>query len=118
MYNTGRVNMGGCDFSERPYTLAETPGDTELNSFSLAEEDLDLKVRRLLARLRLKANLQLCFFVQIPIIKRANALRGKDLHLFASPWTAPPWMKNNSDYTGFSYLLPEYYPTWANYFVK
>ena len=38
-YSTGRVNMGGCDFSTRPYTHVDTPGDVDLDTFELQEED-------------------------------------------------------------------------------
>jgi glucosylceramidase len=34
-----------------------------------------------------------------------------------SPWTAPKWMKSNDSYIGGS-LLTQYYPTYAQYFVK
>ncbi len=91
-YNTGRVNIGGCDFSVRGYTYCDTPGDVELDTFALQPEDLDYK---------------------IPYIKRANEVRagegGQPLKLMGSPWTAPPWMKSNNDYSGQGYLLPEYY---------
>ena len=40
------------------------------------------------------------------------------LKLFASPWSAPAWMKSNKALTGQGYLLPEYYQAWANYFIK
>ena len=55
---------------------------------------------------------------QIPMIKRAEEIRGGPLKLFASPWSAPPWMKSNNDYKGRGHLLEEYYQVWANYFVK
>eukprot|EP00095_Tigriopus_kingsejongensis_P004046 maker-scaffold5_size1054832-snap-gene-5.12 protein:Tk04046 transcript:maker-scaffold5_size1054832-snap-gene-5.12-mRNA-1 annotation:"PREDICTED: teneurin-3" len=29
-YSTGRVNIGGCDFSTRPYTYVDTPGDEDV----------------------------------------------------------------------------------------
>lgn len=96
-YHTGRINMGGCDFSPRPYTYVDTPGDVDLNTFTLQEEDLDYK---------------------IPLIKKALSETDRPLKLFGSPWTAPPWMKSNNDYVGYSHLLPEYYQAWANYFVK
>eukprot|EP00095_Tigriopus_kingsejongensis_P004043 maker-scaffold5_size1054832-snap-gene-5.13 protein:Tk04043 transcript:maker-scaffold5_size1054832-snap-gene-5.13-mRNA-1 annotation:"hypothetical protein LOTGIDRAFT_158016" len=96
-YGTGRINIGSCDFSPRPYTYADTPGDVELSSFALQEEDLDFK---------------------IPLIKSALAESERGLKLFGSPWTAPPWMKSNNDYVGFSHLLPEYYDAWSNYFIK
>ena len=31
--------MGGCDFSPRTYTYVDTPGDVELDTFALQEED-------------------------------------------------------------------------------
>ncbi len=43
-YNTGRINMGGCDFSTRGYTYCDQEGDVELESFALQEEDLEFKV--------------------------------------------------------------------------
>ena len=43
-YSIGRVNMGGCDFSVRPYTYADTEGDFNLDTFALQEEDLIHKV--------------------------------------------------------------------------
>ncbi|XP_042239573.1 lysosomal acid glucosylceramidase-like [Homarus americanus] len=96
-YNLGRVNMGGCDFSWRTYTYCDTPGDVSLETFALQPEDIEFK---------------------IPIIKRAEAMVDEPLKLFASPWTAPPWMKTNNDYVGYGQLLPEMYQPWANYFVK
>ena len=62
---------------------------------------------------------------QIPFIKSAQALLSKNggqLKLFASPWSAPGWMKNNSQMEHGGYLKGEvngpYYQTWANYFVR
>ncbi|XP_069957548.1 lysosomal acid glucosylceramidase isoform X2 [Cherax quadricarinatus] len=96
-YNIGRVNMGGCDFSWRPYTYDDVEGDVDLQSFALQPEDLQYK---------------------IPVIKSAAAMAARPLILFASPWTAPPWMKTNNDYIGYGQLLPEMYQPWADYFVK
>ena len=45
-------------------------------------------------------------------------MRPSPLKMFASPWTAPAWMKSNNNLIGEGYLLPEYYQAWANYFVK
>ena len=95
-YSIGRVNMGGCDFSTRPYTYVDTPGDVALDTFELQEED----------------------FLKIDLVKQANTFRDVPLKMYASPWTAPPWMKSNNDYKGEGYLLPEYYQAWADYFVK
>ena len=43
-YGVGRVNMGGCDFSDRPYTLCDTPGDVDLQTFNLTHDDYDFKI--------------------------------------------------------------------------
>lgn len=96
-YNIGRVNMGGCDFSTRPYTYADQEGDVDLDTFELAEEDTQYK---------------------IPLIKLAQTFRPDPIKLFASPWSAPAWMKSNNELIGKGYLLPQYYETWANYFVR
>ncbi|TDO39634.1 ricin-type beta-trefoil lectin domain protein [Paractinoplanes brasiliensis] len=37
--------------------------------------------------------------------------------VMASPWTAPPWMKDNNAYSQ-GYLQAQYYKTYAQYFVK
>ena len=91
------MNIGGCDFSVRGYTYCDSPGDVQLDTFELQEEDLQYK---------------------IPYILRANGFRQEPLSLMASPWTAPPWMKSNNDYSGQGYLLREYYQAWADYFVR
>ncbi|XP_068226099.1 lysosomal acid glucosylceramidase-like [Palaemon carinicauda] len=96
-YNLGRINMGGCDFSWRGYTCDDVEGDITLEHFELQPEDLEYK---------------------IPIIKRAAAMTEKGLNIFASPWSAPAWMKTNNDYIGFGQLLKEMYQPWANYFIK
>jgi glucosylceramidase len=38
--------------------------------------------------------------------------------LFASPWSPPAWMKSNNDMLHGGRLKPEYYSSWANYYVK
>lgn len=52
------------------------------------------------------------------MIKRAEALAGRPLKLFASPWTAPKWMKTNNDYVGYGQLRHDMYQPWADYFVR
>lgn len=96
-YNLGRVPVGGADFSTRPYTLDDIPGDMTLSNFSLALEDMLYK---------------------IPYMKRALELNPQ-LRFIAGSWTAPPWMKKNGRYTGlFGELKKIYYQTYANYLVK
>ena len=43
-YNIGRINIGGCDFSDRPYTYCDTEGDINLDTFDLAHDDLLYKI--------------------------------------------------------------------------
>ena len=42
-YNLGRINMGGCDFSTRPYTYCDVESPN-LEHFELQEEDMLYKV--------------------------------------------------------------------------
>lgn len=72
------------------------PGDKGLEHFSIKP---DLKYR-------------------IPFIKAALEKTGQDFKLFASPWSPPAWMKTNNDMLHGGKLRPEYYATWANYFVR
>lgn len=44
-FTVGRVPIGGCDFSPRPYTYNDHPGDVNLTKFSLQVEDHKYKVR-------------------------------------------------------------------------
>lgn len=43
-YSVVRVPMASCDFSTRLYTYADTPEDYNLHSFTLAPEDVNMKV--------------------------------------------------------------------------
>ena len=45
-YSIGRTNIGGCDFSPRPYTYLDTPNDTAMETFALQVEDFDFKARK------------------------------------------------------------------------
>lgn len=62
------------------------------------------------------------YCLQIPNIRRALKLTNGDLKLFASPWSAPAWMKTNGAMVGGGTLRGPpggpYYTTWANYYVK
>nr|CAD7573665.1 unnamed protein product [Timema californicum] len=91
-----RIPMGASDFSLRPYTYDDIEGDVTLEHLALIDNDYDYK---------------------IPILKRATEIRGQELKLFTSPWSAPWWMKINGT-TGISHLAEEYYQVWADYFVK
>lgn len=94
-YSLARTNINSCDFSSDSYAYADS-GDKELKTFSIAH-DLNFK---------------------IPLIKAAIDKAGGNLVLFASPWSPPAWMKTNNNMLRGGKLLPEFYQTWADYFVK
>uniref|UniRef100_A0A8C3U7R3 Glucosylceramidase n=1 Tax=Catharus ustulatus TaxID=91951 RepID=A0A8C3U7R3_CATUS len=70
----------------------------------------------------LQLTLSLCPLPQIPLLCRALAMSKRPLLLFASPWTAPAWMRSNGDVRGKGTLKgkagDKYHKTWANYFIK
>ncbi|MGK0389099.1 MAG: glucosylceramidase [Maribacter sp.] len=94
-YSLTRTHMNSCDFSLSNYSYASVEGDKALDSFSIKEDKDDL----------------------IPMIKEAMAASNEGFKIISSPWTAPPWMKDNKDWRGGK-LLPEYYDTWALFFSK
>ncbi|HWJ89839.1 MAG TPA: glycoside hydrolase family 30 protein [Flavisolibacter sp.] len=94
-YTLGRTNIHSCDFSSGSYTYV-AQGDTGLRTFSV---DHDKQYR-------------------IPFIRQAIAAAGGRLTLFASPWSPPAWMKTNNDMLHGGKLKPQYYQSWANYYVK
>ncbi|XP_033196409.2 lysosomal acid glucosylceramidase [Bombus vancouverensis nearcticus] len=93
-YTLGRIPIGASDFSERSYTYDDTPNDTTLKHFSLANEDFDYKL--LYARKALEFNSEIKFF--------------------SAAWTAPLWMKSNDN--GLTFLKEEYYQVYADYLLK
>ncbi len=94
-YSLTRTHMNSCDFSLSNYSYTPVEGDKELKHFSIEEDKDDL----------------------IPFIKDAMAASTDGFKIFASPWTAVPWMKDNNHWVGGK-LLPEYYDTWALFFSK
>jgi glucosylceramidase len=52
----------------------------------------------------------------VPLTKQAQQLNPA-LKVMASPWTAPPWMKDNNAYAQ-GWLQSQYYATYAQYFVR
>jgi len=94
-YSLNRTHMNSCDFSLTNYSYTPVPDDVNLEHFSVEEDMDDL----------------------IPMIKDAIAISEDGFKIFASPWTAAPWMKDNNDWVGGK-LLPKYYDTWALFFSK
>jgi glucosylceramidase len=94
-YSLTRTHINSCDFSLSNYSYAPVAGDMQLDSFSIQEDMDDI----------------------IPMIKDAMEISNDGFKIISSPWTAPPWMKDNNDYKGGKLLL-EYYETWALFFSK
>lgn len=92
-----RLSIGASDLDAEPFSyndLANGETDENLNKFSIAKD---------------KENL-------IPVIKEILAIY-PSIKIMGSPWSAPSWMKTNNHSIGGS-LKPEYFETYANYFVK
>ncbi|MES2486352.1 MAG: glycoside hydrolase family 30 protein [Bacteroidota bacterium] len=94
-YSIIRTNIHSCDFSSGSYTYIKE-GDKSLKSFSI---DHDKKYR-------------------LPLIKQALALSGKNTTVYVSPWSPPAFMKDSKNMLKGGKLLPEFYQTWADYYVK
>jgi glucosylceramidase len=94
-YTLARTNIHSCDFSSGSYTYVND-NDASLKSFSVAH---DKEFR-------------------IPFIKQAISAAGGKLTMFASPWSPPAWMKDNKDMLHGGKLLPAFYQSWANYYIK
>lgn len=94
-YSLTRTHMNSCDFSLTNYSYTAVEGDTNLEHFTIEEDKDDL----------------------IPMIKDAMTVSEDGFKIFASPWTAAPWMKDNNSWVGGK-LLPKYYDTWALFFSK
>ena len=95
-YSLTRTHINSCDFSLKQYTYAMEGGDKNLTHFSI-EPDKNNNL--------------------IPMILEAKSISKDGFKIISSPWTAPPWMKDNKKWVGGK-LLPEYNDTWALYFSK
>ncbi len=88
-----RNPMGASDLARFNYSYDNTCCD--LNDFSIAHDLVDV----------------------VPLSKQAKALN-PNLKVMGSPWSAPAWMKDNNDFVHRGWLRFEYYPMYAQYFVK
>ncbi|HEX6181632.1 MAG TPA: glycoside hydrolase family 30 beta sandwich domain-containing protein [Chitinophagaceae bacterium] len=92
-----RISIGASDLSATTFTYDDMPvGQTDVNlaQFSIDKEKQDL----------------------IPVLKKILAIN-PSIKILGSPWSAPVWMKTNGSFVGGK-LKPEYYPVYAQYFVK
>jgi glucosylceramidase len=92
-----RLSIGASDLDAAVFSYDDLPaGETDptLATFSLKPDQEHL----------------------IPVLKEILAINPK-LKLLGSPWSPPAWMKTNGNSKGGS-LKPEFYDTYAKYFVK
>lgn len=92
-----RVSIGASDLDEYPWSYNDLPtgeSDPDLEHFSMTYDTLYL----------------------IPTLKEILKI-SPQIKIMGSPWSPPAWMKDNKDTRGGS-LIKEYYPAYANYFVK
>jgi len=92
-----RVSIGASDLDEYPWSyndLSSGKSDPDLEHFTMAYDTLYL----------------------IPTLKEILKI-SPQIKIMGSPWSPPAWMKDNKDTRGGS-LIKEYYPAYANYFVK
>lgn len=92
-----RNPMGASDYARDFYSYNDLPAgetDPEQLHFSIQHDTADI----------------------IPLTKQAQALNPQ-LKLMGSPWSAPGWMKTSGSMIGGE-LKPEYYASYAAYFVK
>jgi glucosylceramidase len=94
-YSFGRTNINSCDFSSDMYTYVNE-GDKTLSSFDISH---DRKYK-------------------IPFIKEALKATNGKMKMFVSPWSPPAYMKDNNNMLQGGKLLPEFYQTWADYYIK
>lgn len=92
-----RVSIGASDLDATTFSYNDLPNgqtDENLTNFSLNPDMADL----------------------IPVLNEITAIN-PDIKILGSPWSAPTWMKSNGSTIGGE-LLPQYYSSYANYFVK
>ncbi|GHH79205.1 glucosylceramidase [Streptomyces sulfonofaciens] len=92
-----RNPMGTSDLARNDYSFDDVPAgqtDPGLAKFSIAHDQADV----------------------LPLTRQAKQLNPA-LKVMASPWTAPPWMKDNDSYDQ-GWLESQYYGAYAQYFVK
>ncbi len=92
-----RLSIGASDLGRSDFTYWDLPPgvvDPELARFDLAACDREL----------------------VPVLQEILRIN-PTVKIIASPWSAPPWMKNNDSFIAGT-LKPECYPAYARYFVK
>ncbi|MCK9351720.1 MAG: glycoside hydrolase family 30 beta sandwich domain-containing protein [Candidatus Paceibacterota bacterium] len=88
-----RLTIGASDLDMAPYSYADTPSD-DLANFDLFAGGKEV----------------------VPLLQEILKI-APDIRIFASPWSAPPWMKTNNSFVS-GRLKNECYSVYAEYFVR
>ncbi len=91
-YNIGRTHMNSCDFSLGNYACAESESD----EFSMARDHEYI----------------------LPLIEKAQNVKGEKIALLLSPWSPSAFMKTNGQMNKGGKLKPEYRKLWAEQIAK
>ena len=95
-FNYCRMPIGANDYALSWYSFDETPGDNELEHFSVARDEIFL----------------------IPYIHAAMNFQ-PGLRIWGSPWSPPTWLKTNGAYQGGTLKNdPQSLSTYAAYFSR
>ena len=94
-YSLLRTTIHSSDFASGSHTYIEE-GDKELKTFNIKH---DKKYR-------------------LPMLKAAIKAAGGEITTYASPWSAPAFMKDTNNMLQGGKLLPEYNHAWALYYTK
>lgn len=92
-----RVSIGASDLNDHVFSYDDLPDgatDTKLEKFDLGPDKADV----------------------IPVLRAILAIN-PHIQILGSPWSAPAWMKTNGKVKDGA-LKPEYYPVYAQYFVR
>jgi glucosylceramidase len=92
-----RNPMGSSDLARYSYTYDDVPAgqtDPNLNNFSIQHDMADV----------------------VPLTRQALQLNPA-IKVMGTPWSPPPWMKDNDDYK-LGWVESQFYPALAQYFVK
>lgn len=92
-----RISVGASDLDFAPFSYNDLPPgqtDPNQNNFSISPDREHL----------------------IPVLQDIIAIN-PDIKIMGSPWSPPVWMKDNQNTVGGE-LLPQFYSSYATYFVK
>ncbi|MFT3824762.1 MAG: glycoside hydrolase family 30 beta sandwich domain-containing protein [Chitinophagaceae bacterium] len=92
-----RISIGASDLNSSVFSYDDVPSgqtDVNLDQFNLGPDTVNV----------------------IPVLKQVLTVNPA-IKILGSPWSAPVWMKDNTNSVGGS-LKTEYYPVYAKYFVK